>query len=115
MPLPHYRVWDIMRSGSVLQFMRILNLTPARIVAMALVSMTASAQKVPTAQLIEMAKNHAPGLEQALRDTLTDANIQKGAAAAGDMGEFVWAVTADKQPSLIVSAPRTGDAPPVAA
>src|SRR5271169_5987374 len=75
----------------------------------------ALAQKVPTAQLIEMAKNHAPGLEQALRDTLTDANIQKGAAAAGELGEFVFAVTADKQPSLVISAPRTGDAPPVAA
>jgi hypothetical protein len=81
----------------------------------ALTSTIASAQKVPTAELIQMAKNHAPGLEQALRDTLTDANIQKGAAAAGEMGEFVFAVTADKQPNLVISAPRTGDAPPVAA
>ncbi len=50
-----------------------------------------------------------------MRDTLTEANIQKGAAAAGEMGEFVFAVTADKQPNLVISAPRTGDAPPVAA
>src|SRR5579863_9706381 len=83
--------------------------------AMALFSATASAQKVPTAQLIEMAKNHATGLEQALRDTLTDANIQKGAAAAGELVEFVFAVTADKQPNLVISAPRSGDAAPVAA
>jgi hypothetical protein len=63
-------------------------------------------------QLIEMAKNHAPGLEQALRGTLTDANIQKGTAAAGEQCEFVVAVTAEKQPMLVISAPRTGDAPP---
>jgi hypothetical protein len=31
------------------------------------------------------------------------------------MGEFVWAVTADKQPNLVISAPRTADPPPVAA
>ncbi len=92
--------------------MRILT---ALTLAAGLISTAASAQKVSTAQLIEMARTHAPGLEQALRDTLTDANIQKGAAAAGDMGEFVWAVTADKQPNLVISAPRTGDAPPVAA
>ena len=73
-----------------------------------------SAQNVSAAQLIEMAKKHAPGLEQALRDTLTDATIQKGGAAA-EFGEFLFAVTADKQPTLLISAPSTGDAPPVAA
>jgi enterochelin esterase-like enzyme len=75
----------------------------------------ASAQKVPPAQLIEMAKTHASGLEQALRDTLTEANIQKGTAAAGELGEFVFAIASDKQPSLQITAPRTGDQPPVAA
>jgi hypothetical protein len=64
--------------------------------AAAMAAVNASAQKVSTAQLIEMAKNHAAGLEQALRDTLTDANIHRGAAAAGELGEFVYAVTADK-------------------
>jgi enterochelin esterase-like enzyme len=90
-------------------------LTMTGALALAFLSSTASAQKVSTAQLLEMAKNHAPGLEQVLRDTLTDANIQKGAAAAGELGEFVFAVTADKQPNLVISAPRTGDAAPVAA
>src|SRR5579862_7361715 len=95
-------------------FMRFLSFIAPAAMALALTSM-ASAQKVTTAELIQMAKTHAPGLEQALRDTLTDANIQKGAAAAGEMGEFVFAVTADKQPNLVISAPRTGDAAPVAA
>jgi hypothetical protein len=31
------------------------------------------------------------------------------------MGKFVWGVTADKQPNLVISAPRTADPPPVAA
>lgn len=44
-----------------------------------------------------------------------DANIRKGAAAAGELGEFVFVVTDGKQPMLVLSAPRTGDAPPVTA
>lgn len=59
-----------------------------------------SAQKVSTQELIQMARTRAAGLEQALRDTLGDANIQKGSAAAGEMGEFVWAVASQKGPSL---------------
>lgn len=62
-----------------------------------------SAEKVPTEKLLELARTRAPELEQALRDTLGDANIQKGAAAAGDLGEFVWAVAADKQPQLQIN------------
>jgi enterochelin esterase-like enzyme len=66
-----------------------------------------SAEKVPTAKLIEMAK--APGLEspstleQTLRDTLGEDKIQKGAAAAGELGEFVFAVAAPSQPSLQIN------------
>jgi hypothetical protein len=37
--------------------------------AAAMAAVNVSAQKVSAAQLIEMAKNHAPGLEQVLRDT----------------------------------------------
>lgn len=37
------------------------------IAAAAMAAVNASAQKASAAQLIEMAKNHAPGLEPALR------------------------------------------------
>jgi enterochelin esterase family protein len=59
-----------------------------------------SAQKVSTEELLRMARVRAPGLEQALRDTLGADKIQRGTAAAGEMGEFVWAVAAEKGPSL---------------
>ena len=62
----------------------------------------ARAEKLPTDQLIDLARKNGPGLEQALRDTLTDAAIQKGAAVAGEEAEFVWAVAADQPPRLQV-------------
>lgn len=57
-----------------------------------------------------MARSHSSGLEQALRDTLGFDNIQKGTAAAGEMGEFVWAVASEKGPSLQIN-----DEAPIAA
>ncbi len=62
-----------------------------------------TAQKVSTQELIEMARTRAAGLEQAARDTLGAENIQKGTAAAGEMGEFVWAVSSEKGPSLQIN------------
>src|SRR6185503_10380053 len=62
-----------------------------------------SAEKVPTAKLIEMAKMRVPALEQTLRDTLGEDKIQKGAAAAGELGEFVFAVAAPSQPGLQIN------------
>jgi enterochelin esterase-like enzyme len=62
-----------------------------------------SAQKVSTQELLRMARMRAPGLEQALRDTLGADKIEKGTAAAGEMGDFVWAVTAEKGPSLQIN------------
>ena len=62
-----------------------------------------SAQKVSTQELLRMARMRAPGLEQALRDTLGADNVQKGTAAAGEMGDFVWAVAAEKGPSLQIN------------
>ena len=62
-----------------------------------------AAQKVSTSELIRMAQTRAAGLEQALRDTLGADNLQKGAAAAGELGEFVWAVAAAKGPSLQIN------------
>lgn len=56
----------------------------------------------PTVFLERLGKNNGPGLDQALRDTLTDTTIQKGAAVAGEGAEFVWAVAADQPPRLQV-------------
>ncbi len=50
-----------------------------------------AAEKVSTQDLIEMARTRFSGLEQALLNTFSPENIQKGAAAVGEMGEFVWA------------------------
>jgi hypothetical protein len=50
------------------------------------------AQKVSTPGLVEMARTRAPELEQAPQDTLGADNIQNGTAAAGEMGDFVFAV-----------------------
>ena len=74
------------------------------------VAAVACAEKVSTDKLISMTQQRVPELEGALRDTLGDANIEKGTAAAGEMGEFVWAVRAGSQPLL-----QIGQEPPVAA
>jgi enterochelin esterase family protein len=67
-------------------------------------------QNVPTSELLQMARTHAAGLEQALRATLGADNIQKGTAVAGERGEFVWAVASEKGPSLQIN-----NEPPIAA
>src|SRR5260221_14674702 len=61
------------------------------------------AQKVSTQELLQMARVRTPGLELAVRDTLGADNIQKGTAAAGEMGDFVFAVAAEKGPSLQIN------------
>src|SRR5580658_625164 len=62
-----------------------------------------AAQQVSTQELLQMARMRAAGLERAVRDTLGADNIQKGTAAAGEMGDFVFAVAADKGPSLQIN------------
>ena len=69
-----------------------------------------AAQKVSTPDLLQMARLRAPGLEQALRDTLGADNIEKGTAAAGEMGDFVFAIASEKGPALQIDG-----APPIAA
>jgi enterochelin esterase-like enzyme len=59
-----------------------------------------AAQKVSTQELLQMARTRAAGLEQALRDTLGADKIEKGTAAAGESGDFVFAVAAEKGPAL---------------
>jgi hypothetical protein len=67
-----------------------------------LTSALGCAEKLSIAQLIDLAKKNGPGLEQALRDTLTDVFIERGAAVAGEGAEFIWAVKADQPPRLQV-------------
>ncbi|MGH9648810.1 MAG: alpha/beta hydrolase, partial [Bryobacteraceae bacterium] len=62
-----------------------------------------SAEKIPTATLLEMAKSRGPALEQALRDTLGEGTIENGKAAAGELGEFVFAVAASSPPRLQIN------------
>ena len=62
-----------------------------------------AAEKVSTQELLQMARMRSAGLEQAVRDTLGVENIQKGTAAAGEMGDFVFAVAAEKGPSLQIN------------
>lgn len=67
-----------------------------------LTSAVAFAEKVPVDKLIEMARSHSPGLEQALKDTLGADAIQKGTAVDGVGKDFVWAVAASSAPLLKV-------------
>jgi hypothetical protein len=61
-----------------------------------------AAQKVSTQELLRMARMRDAGLERSLIDTLGADNIQKG-TAAGEMGDFVWAVASAKGPSLRIN------------
>jgi enterochelin esterase-like enzyme len=74
-----------------------------------LACLAASAQKVPADKLIEMAQQHAPGLEQALRETLGGVKdkqgkdaLERGSAVIGDHADFLMAVLADTQPMIQV-------------
>jgi enterochelin esterase family protein len=69
-----------------------------------------AAEKVSTQDLLRMARTRNARLEQALLDTLGAESIQKGTAAAGEMGDFVWAVAAEKGPSLQIN-----NEPPISA
>src|SRR5262245_27299100 len=67
-------------------------------------------QNVSTQELLQMAGTRSAGLEQALRDTFGPDSIQKGTAAAGERGDFVWTLAAEKGPSLQIN-----NEPPIAA
>jgi enterochelin esterase family protein len=67
-------------------------------------------QKISTQDLLQLARTRSAGLEQALRDTFPATNIERGTAAVGELGEFVWAVAAEKGPSLQINSE-----PPIAA
>jgi len=66
-------------------------------------------QKVANEVLIRMAQLHTPGLEQAIRDTFADPKedkLAKGTAYAGEHGQFLFAIAAEKQPFLQVDQGR---------
>ena len=87
-----------------------LRLMKRTVVLLVTLAWVCSAQKVPAQELLRLARTRAAELEQALRDTFTADNIQKGTAAAGEMGDFVFAVAAEKGPSLQIN-----NDPPIAA
>jgi enterochelin esterase family protein len=49
-----------------------------------------------------MARMHDPALEQALRSTFAKEALARGTVAAGELGEFVWAIETESQPQLQV-------------
>ena len=69
-----------------------------------------AAEKISTQDLLQMARTRNARLEQALLNTFSAESIQKGTAAAGEMGDFVWAVAAEKGPSLQIN-----NEPPISA
>jgi enterochelin esterase-like enzyme len=60
------------------------------------------ADKATVPQLIEMARRHAQGLDEALRATLGDDRIKKGTAFAGEGADFIFAFESEAQPELVV-------------
>ncbi len=63
-----------------------------------------AAQKVPVPRLLEMARSepNSTRFREALVATLGEAEIQKGAAVAGEGPDFIWAYLSGKHPSLFV-------------
>jgi enterochelin esterase family protein len=74
-----------------------------RIISLLLLTTAAFAQTPSTRTLIDLAQTRAPGLEAALRTTFMEENLQKGTAAAGELGDYVWAVASTKAPSLRIN------------
>jgi enterochelin esterase-like enzyme len=67
---------------------------------LAVVAFAADRPSVP--QLIDMARHHSAGLEEALRVTLGDEKVKKGTAFAGEGPDFIFAVECAVQPALLV-------------
>lgn len=65
-----------------------------------LVAATAYGQKVPKEALVDMARQHAPNLEQAVRDTLGEDALQKGTAFAVDHADLLAVVAAGSRPLI---------------
>ena len=61
-----------------------------------------AADKPTTTQLLEMARHHSQGLDEALRTALGDDKIKKGTAFAGEGPDFIFAIESETQPALFV-------------
>lgn len=85
-------------------------MTRTLITLLILAAAWAPQNNVSTQELLQMARTRDARLEQALRSTFGPDNIQKGTAAVGERGDFVWAVAAEKGPSLQIN-----NEPPIAA
>lgn len=70
--------------------------------ALLVAAVTFAADKPTTPQLIELARRHSAGLEEALRASLGDDKIKKGTAFAGEGPDFVFAIQSETQPELFV-------------
>jgi enterochelin esterase family protein len=67
------------------------------------IPLAAFAADAPTTpQLLEMARHHPQGLDEALRTTLGDDKIKKGTAFAGEGPDFIFAFESETQPALFV-------------
>src|ERR1700683_825969 len=61
-----------------------------------------AADKLTAPQLIEMARHHSHGLEEALRSSLGDDKIKKGTAFAGEAANFIFAFESETRPTLFL-------------
>jgi enterochelin esterase-like enzyme len=77
--------------------------------ALLAVAATFAASGPTTPQLIEMARHHSAGLEEALRAALGDDKIKKGTAFSGEGPEFIFALESEAPPELFVD-DRAGSA-----
>jgi|SRR5579871_325124 len=59
-----------------------------------------AADKATAPQLIEMARQHAPGLGEAMRAAMGDDKIKKGTAFAGEGSNFIFAIESEAEPIL---------------
>src|SRR5688572_7703050 len=87
-----------------------MSMTRTLITLLTLAAAWAPQQNVSTQELLQMARTRDARLEQALRAAFPPDNIQRGTAAVGERGDFVWAVAAEKGPSLQIN-----NDPPIAA
>jgi enterochelin esterase-like enzyme len=62
----------------------------------------AAADKPATPQLIEMARHHARGIEEALRASLGDEKLKKGTAFASEGPDFLFAFESEARPALYI-------------
>jgi len=76
-------------------------------------AVTLVSAQVSKEQLVAMARQKKPGLEQALKDTFGADSLQKGTAFAEDHGDLLAVIATAKQPSIAVDDPSRMPAMPL--